>query len=155
RRGIALRQPVIDHPADKDLSIIRTTLSFKGYEEHHDISIASAYSHSKKDADMKEFGADVSLVRKYALFAALGLIQETPERKRRHSEERDRSPQNQRYTAAARSSAPAHQPAPRPVAVAPENSSASNGQAMVEHASLHDAKTLSELSAAMNALPRE
>src|SRR5690606_36849813 len=28
RRGIALRQPVIDHPADKDLSIIRTTLSF-------------------------------------------------------------------------------------------------------------------------------
>lgn len=156
KRGIALRQPVIDHPGERELSIIRTTLSYNGYEEHHDISIMSAYAHSKTGADVKAFGADVSLVRKYALFAALGLVQETPENKKSSNNNNQRYQGNQ----SARSSAPAHashaQAAPiranPPVAA---NSSQASEPISQDHPGLRAARTTSELSAAMNAIPRE
>src|SRR5690606_23987486 len=68
KNGITVRQPVIDHPTDRSLSLIRTILAYRGYEEHYDLSIASPISHHQKQGgDMKEFGSDVTLIRKYAL----------------------------------------------------------------------------------------
>lgn len=78
-RGISLRQPVVDHPTDRNVAFVQTILAYRGYEESHNVSIRSAYSYSVNGLDIKAFGAEVSLVRKYALFAALGLVQETKE----------------------------------------------------------------------------
>lgn len=153
-RGIALRQPVIDHPSDNGLSIVRTTLSFNGYEEHHDISIISAYARSRSNDDVKSFGADVSLVRKYALFATLGLVQETKEAT---SSKRDRFSNSSKDNRPARSSAPAHSAQNRatPAPATAANSASAQGSPIREHQGLRDASTTSELSAAMNAIPRE
>lgn len=76
KRGISVRQPVIDHPTDRNVAFVQTILAYKGYEEVTNVSIRSAYSHSMNGGDVTGFGAEVSLVRKYALFAALGLVQE-------------------------------------------------------------------------------
>lgn len=155
--GIAVRQPVIDHPTDRNLSIVRTILSCDGYEEHHDLSIVSAYAQSSREkGDMKRFGADVSLVRKYALFAALGLVQEVKEQK----EQRGRSGGGPRSAPPAYGNGrPAQQHASRqgassaaPAQHSPSAESHGAAPGALVHPSLQAATTIQELSKAMNAL---
>jgi len=159
-RGITVRQPVIDHPQDKLLSIVRTILAYEGYEEHYDISIPSPYSYSQRggdDGDLKNFGANVSLIRKYALFAALGLVQEAKDDSKKGG--RDNRPSFNK----SRSAPASHQPSGNHSGTAPTQTQAQGaasghqqGKAeILEHPELKAATSMQELATAMNSIPKE
>lgn len=157
KRGVSVRQPVVDHSTDRNMAIVRTILSCNGYEESHDISIRSAYSYSSNGADVKTFGAEVSLVRKYGLFAALGLVQETKDKDDSHSARRDyssRSTQGYRgegsYEPQGQSGA---QQAQQPD-VSDSRSAGSFSAAQVQQM-FTAATTVQELSKTMNSIPMD
>lgn len=69
--GIAHRQPVVDHPTDRSLLVIKTIFSCDGYEEI--VSSLSFVSPAKSGGDYKELGTAISYLRRYSLAASLGL----------------------------------------------------------------------------------
>lgn len=72
-KGILLSQNLYDHPTDPDRSIVETRLFRKQCEVVSRLSIVSAFFQKKQGRSLTYFGADVSIVRRYALRVLFGI----------------------------------------------------------------------------------
>lgn len=72
-KNILLGQNLYDHPTDPDRSIIETRLFRGECELVSKLSIVSAFFQKKQGRSLTYFGADVSIVRRYALRVLFGI----------------------------------------------------------------------------------
>jgi len=135
-RGISCRQPIVDSTDGTGRATLRTVFTYDGYEETFDISLDSPAQHQARCTDVREFGSNVSLIRRYALCAVLGVA---PKRPATSGAAKAQSGPSRSSTAFATP------------AVAVELASA---QSLRRHPSLDAATSLEALTAAMNALPQ-
>lgn len=136
-RGISCRQPIVDATDGTGRATLRTVFTYDGYEETFDISLDSPAQHQARCTDVREFGSNVSLIRRYALCAALGVAPKRPAT----------SSAAKAQSGPSRSSTPFATPA---VAV----NELASAQSVRRHPSLDAATSLEALTAAMNALPQ-